>query len=131
MDNFIISCGDSVTNNQLKRSTFNDLLETFKTDPELAELINQVRAIEDKKERQKFKVAHLPYFNLGLFKDDIRRNNQLVSTQYMIIDLDGLSDERLKELKSILDTENKVFMYFLSPSGNGYKVVYKFQEPIT
>jgi len=57
MRNFIISYGDSVFNNQMSTSTLNDVISKIKTDSGLAGLINQVRAIVDKKERQKFTLS--------------------------------------------------------------------------
>ena len=49
----------------------------------------------------------------------------------MIVDIDNLDDHQLDEVKNKLQNDNRVFIYFLSPSGNGYKVVYRFSEPIT
>ncbi|MFZ1288895.1 MAG: DnaB-like helicase C-terminal domain-containing protein [Melioribacteraceae bacterium] len=129
-NNFIISYGDSVLNNQVKRANFSDLVESLTTDQIISNIVSDVRAIADKPDRQEFKRANLPYFNLGLFKDNIRRGEQLDSIQFMVVDLDGLSAEQMIEVKNTLENDSKVFMYFISPSGNGYKVVYKFCEPI-
>ncbi len=49
----------------------------------------------------------------------------------MIIDVDKISTNKFNEVKEKLDHDNKIFMYFVSPSGNGYKVVYRFAEAIT
>lgn len=129
--NFIISYGDSVFNNQMSTSTLNDVISKIKTDSTIEELVKNVRSIQNKKERSEYKASHLPFFNLGTFQDNKRLTQNFLSSEFMIIDIDNLDDQQLDEVKNKLQNDNRVFIYFLSPSGNGYKVVYRFSEPIT
>ncbi|MCB0410242.1 MAG: PriCT-2 domain-containing protein, partial [Flavobacteriales bacterium] len=131
MNNFIISYGNSVFNTQMSTSTLNDVIARTKSDLRIAETIKNVRSISDKKERSKYKTANLPFFNLGTFQDDKRKTEYFLSSEFMIVDIDNLDDQQLEEVKNKLQNDNRVFIYFLSPSGNGYKVVYRFSEPIT
>ena len=128
---FIISYGDSVFNNQMSTSTLKDVINKINSDQKLAELINELRSIQDKDQRKKFETTHLPFFNLGQFQDNKRSTSNFLASEFMIIDLDNLSETELDEVKNKLSNDQRVFIYFLSPSGNGYKVVYQFSEAIT
>ena len=131
MQDFIVSCGNSVFNNQMTKSTLDEVINKVKTDSALKNTIETLRTITDKKKRNSHKTSNLPYFNLGTFKDNERTNTNFISSEFMIIDIDNLDDQQLEEVKNKLQNDNRVYIYFLSPSGNGYKVVYKFAEPIT
>ena len=111
--NFIISYGDSVFDNQMSTSTLKDVINKINSDQPLAELINQLRSIQDKDQRKKFKTAHLPFFNLGLFQDNKRSTSNFLSSEFMIIDLDNLSETELDEVKNRLSNDQRVFIYFL------------------
>ena len=47
--NFIISYGDSVFNNQMSTSTLNDVIETIKSDLRIKKIIKNVRSFQEKK----------------------------------------------------------------------------------
>jgi len=49
----------------------------------------------------------------------------------MIIDIDGLKDEEIELLKQKMQQNPSIYSYFLSPSGNGLKVILRFAETIT
>jgi len=124
-----VSYGESIRQTKMSTSTLNDVLETIQTDKDIAEKINEVRATEDKEEKGKLKLQ-LPYFNLGLFDNNERKNDKFISTQFMIIDIDGLKSMELKLLKLKLLKNSYVFSYFVSPSGDGLKVILRFSETI-
>lgn len=127
-----VSVGTSITtSSNLTQFTLEEVIATIKSDQNLSKKITSLRNITDENDRRKYKAQNLPYFSLGLFKNNIRKNKNLISTNFMIIDVDKISEEKLKKLKQRLDQDKNIFCYFLSPSGNGYKVVYRFAEAIT
>ncbi|MBU0474094.1 MAG: hypothetical protein KKF62_08005 [Bacteroidetes bacterium] len=89
-----VSYGDSIHQTQMSTSTLNDVLETIQIDNNLADKIGLVRKTEDKDERSRLKLQ-LPYFNLRLFENNERKNDKLISTEFMIIDIDGLKEREL------------------------------------
>ena len=125
-----VSYGDLIHQTQMSTSTLNDVLETIQTDTDLSRKISKIRTTADKDERGKLKLQ-LPYFNLGLFENNERKNDKFVSTEFMIIDVDGLMEMQLKLLKLKLPKDSHVYSFFLSPSGDGIKVILRFAEPIT
>ncbi len=50
---------------------------------------NQI--FDDKETRSKVKNG-LPFFNLGQFSDNVRKTDNFLSTNFMILDLDNLDD---------------------------------------
>jgi len=131
MRDFIISQGSTVFNTQMSASTLNDVIAGIQSDLRIAKSVKYVRSINDKKERSKYKAANLPFFNLGTFHDHKRLTQNFISSEFMIVDIDNLDDQQLAEVKNKLQNDNRVCIYFISPSGNGYKVVYRFEETIT
>ncbi len=49
----------------------------------------------------------------------------------MIFDYDGLAPEQLQSISATLRTSQNVFAFFISPSGNGIKVIYRLDKTIT
>ena len=92
--------------------------------------VEVIRKESDKDKRKKIKEDTLGYFNIGEFQGNHRGNNDLISTEFMIFDYDHIADS-LDELKSILESDSSVYGYFVSPSGDGLKVVYRLEEPVT
>ena len=132
MKDFPISVGTKIKNtSKMSIQTLEDAVDSIKNDEQLAKIIKTLRSITDDNLKRDYKAENLPYLNLGLFKDNIRKDENLLSTNFMIIDVDKISTDKFNELKDRLDQDNKIFIYFVSPSGNGYKVVYKFAETIT
>lgn len=91
-------------------------------------VIEQVRSIDYKNERQEFKRKNLPFFTIGEFRDNERQNVALIQTQYAIFDYDHLPNWDDKWSQVISDSS--VFAAFRSPSGDGIKIIYKFDKPI-
>jgi hypothetical protein len=92
-------------------------------------LINTIRSESDKEKRRKLKEENLPYFVLGTFKNNHRKSDNLISTQFMSIDFDNLNGNAAEFDKKLKADEN-VFAFFKSPSNNR-KVIYKLDKPIT
>ena len=118
-----------ITNTLLHPTTIYDVLEKIRTGEGVAEQISELRQISDQESRQAFKKNHLPYFVAGKFNGS-RKNSSLISTELMIIDFDHLLDA-VPYKKQFLQNDPSVFAIFLSPSGDGLKVLYRFNKPIT
>lgn len=87
-------------------------------------LIDKIRTIEDKKERNKIK-KYLPYVTIsGVFE---KRNADFITTQsgYAAIDIDCIENNTVEDYKKIFGKDKYVHLIFTSPSGNGLKLIIK------
>lgn len=86
-------------------------------------LINQLRATEDKKKRVELKKQLPSICFSGVFSK--REDKALITHSGLIaIDFDHVN-ERLPELKARLKSDKYTFLLFISPSGDGLKLVVK------
>ena len=67
---------------------------------------------------------------MGLFKNNIRRNTNLITTKHLLFDFDALTAEQLKQKTEELKKDKTVFVMFISPSGDGLKVIYQLDKEI-
>ena len=83
----------------------------------------------DKKRYNQLK-RELPYVVCAAFNPEFRRTENFAFCDCFIIDIDHLSDHNRKasDLKSILCTDSRVAMCFVSPSGDGLKLLFKLDE---
>ncbi|MBK9097485.1 MAG: hypothetical protein IPM14_05025 [bacterium] len=129
-ENVIVSWADTVSITKFENVTLADVFEAIKGDEELKKKIDLIRSIKDAKKRQDKKSEILPYFVIGEFTDNKRKNANLISTQHMIFDYDHLG-RKLKGKRKQLIEDPRVNFIFTSPSGDGLKVGYKLDNPIT
>lgn len=125
-----ISYGEKVTNNKLKQITFSKVVEQIRSN-KWEDKVKQLQQLSDKKQKQEFKKTNFPYFNMGQFESNKRSKFNLQSSQHFLYDYDSLTEKSLADLKENLKSDNRVFCFFTSPSGNGLKVIYKLDSPIT
>ena len=90
--------------------------------------VENIRSKSDKKERKFLKETTLGYFNIGVFKDNYRNDDNLISTEFMLFDFDDL--ENVQEAKDKLRNNPSVYAAFISPS-NGLKIIFRLEKPIT
>lgn len=85
--------------------------------------IEHLRALQTKEERSDFKVKNLPAVTWsGTFSE--RKAAALIEHSKLIcLDIDALEEEQLNNLRSIVYTDLYVYAAFVSPSGNGLKVI--------
>ena len=88
------------------------------------ELVKELRNIEDKKKRQEYKAKYLPAFTwCGTFNGGHAVSNLHSYNQIVGLDYDNVKDTKaLKESLSSIDTSHVVF---ISPGGEGLKVLVK------
>ncbi len=81
--------------------------------------------LEDEKSSRK---SSLPWFNMGLFNDGIRKRDTAKESIGLIIDLDHVNDP--ESLKEKIKTDSRVFFAFVSPSGDGLKIGFMFDKHV-
>ncbi len=86
----------------------------------------------DPEEYQRFK-RHLPYFLLVVFKPPYRKIENVNEIYGFIIDVDKCSriDVHPEMLKEQLSQDENILLMFTSPSGDGLKVLFYFEAPLT
>lgn len=129
LDNITVSYSHNTHNPYLTQTTLGKILDRIQNDTELYEIIDSIRSHSDKEERRKLKEENLPYFVLGTFKNNHRKSDNLISTQFISIDFDNLNGNA-DELDEKLKADENVFTFFKSPSNNR-KVIYKLDRAIT
>lgn len=100
------------------------LFEMIRTDKGYKEKINTLRVLKEKAERDDFKKRKLGGVTLcGIFS--FRADKYIQKHSGIIcIDIDHLTTEQMLIVKLALkDLLNDIVGYFISPSGNGYKVL--------
>lgn len=130
-EELIVSLGERVYSNKLNTISFEEIINGIRSDEDIKKKIEKIRKISDKKKRKEVKKQNLMYFNMGLFKDDIRRNTHLITTKHLLFDFDTLTPELLKDKIEELKKDKTVFVMFVSPSGNGLKIIYRLDKEIT
>ena len=129
LDNITVSYSHNTHNPYLTQTSLENILNRIKEDSELERIVSAIRSESDKDRRRTLKEENLPYFVLGTFKNNHRRSDNLISTQFISIDFDDLNG-RSDELDAKLKADENVFTFFKSPSNNR-KVIYRLDRPIT
>ena len=97
-------------------------------------LANQIRQLQtvrflDEKLYKEAKKA-LPYMVCGAFNPSYRKTENFAYTDCFVVDLDNLMENGFTTdgVKSLLRTDERVAMCFISPGGNGLKVMFRLKE---
>jgi len=115
----------------LKITPLSNILDTIRRSDDLRKKVVELRNIQDETEQRKYKEENFPYFNLGTFNDEHRKNTNLISSSFFIFDYDHLDDSKLESIKDQLKQDNRVFAFFVSPRGNGLKLIYRLDKEIS
>lgn len=77
--------------------------------------------------------TRLPYFCCGQFRAGLRKSAHFESIQSWIIDIDHISDNQadLEMLRQRLKADERVALLFMSPGGDGLKVLFLLDSPCT
>lgn len=101
---------------------------------EFEEQIRQLRIIKtiDEKRYKQQKVL-LPYFVCSTFHPLIRKKENFAAAYHMIVDIDHCARENIDihELKKELSEDKEIRCIFISPGGDGLKVLFDFDERVT
>ena len=117
------------TSPYLKVKTFEWVYNTI-TSREKKTIVEEIRNEPEKKKRNELKKTNLGYFNIGTFKNNYRRNENIISTEFIILDFDNLEGD-IVERREKLKSKTEVYAAFISPSGNGLKIIFRLERPIT
>jgi len=123
--NLSASYAGSIKITKMKSTTIFDVIDTIKNDTDLAKKIAELRRTGDSSLKDS-----LPYFNLGTFENGERKKTKLISTEFMIIDVDKLETSEVLELREKLNGNPLIYFYFTSPSNHGLKVALRFDKEI-
>ena len=107
-------------------TTLPDIFNKIKNDKAIEDKIKNLRSISDKKARDKFKVLNLEVITFsGIFT---QRKNEFLKKHSSIIcfDIDNLDEFKMHMAAvKLFSIKQKLVGYFVSPSGNGYKILIK------
>lgn len=117
------------TSPYLKVKTFEWVYNTI-TSTVKKKFVEEIRNEPDKEKRKYLKQTNLGYFNIGTFKENYRKNENLISSEFIILDFDSLEGD-MTEYREKLKSKNEVYAAFISPSGNGLKIIFRLERPIT
>ncbi len=123
-----VSHADKVYHTDLKIATLDWIFENIKREVWKGR-IEKVRAEKDNDARKKLKSDTLMYFNIGIFKDNKRSNAAFLSSEFMVFDFDHLEGD-INEKKNSLKENKNVYAVFISPSGDGLKVIARLDSVI-
>jgi len=72
----------------------------------------------------------LPYFVCATFNPPFRRTENFAHTESFILDIDRLSSKQIDPatLKARISRDERVMLCFLSPSGDGLKILFRLKE---
>lgn len=113
-----------------KRATLEEIVDIIRKGG-VSPLIEKIRAIADDKERGEAK-KKLKFFTLGISKQMSRKTDSFIKSQYILLDFDHVSNTaNLHKKKEEIASDPETCVCFISPSGDGLKVIYKMTEPIT
>lgn len=99
--------------------------------PAIAARIRQLRIVRqlDPKQYAILK-SQLPYFVCAIFNPAYRRTDNFAYTEYFILDLDKIAQKGLvlADLRRRLAADARVMMLFISPGGDGLKLMMRLSE---
>ncbi len=125
----MVSYADSITETTLQVKPLYEILDTIRSGEGIKGHIRTIRLCAYAERRRQLKQQYLPYFNCGSFKDNNRKDSNFIQTQHLLLDCDHIMDH-IDELKEQLKQDPDVFAVFLSPSGDGLKIIYTLDKPV-
>jgi len=130
----MLQLGKSITsaNDPLRTISVEDLYKMITCpSPELSSKLHQLRILStiDFKKYQEMKKM-LPYITCGIFSPPYRRTQNFGSISQFIVDVDHLSEKEINItlLKEKFTRDDRVEMVFVSPGGDGLKVLFRLSE---
>jgi hypothetical protein len=111
--------------------TLSAIAERIKNDSKLSDETEKLRLLKsiDKKAYQ-IRKTNLPYICTSVFKNGLRRKSNFLYASRMILDIDHCN-QNISELKEKIICDPMVSLAFISPGGDGIKVILTFDKRIT
>ena len=108
------------------QKNISEIFEIITKDKENEKLISELRAIKDKKARNEFKTSKLLVATFSGTFTKRKLSGLIEHSSLVCIDIDNLNIEQMEQVRYVLGEINYLFVgYFISPSGNGYKILFK------
>ncbi|HTY12024.1 MAG TPA: BT4734/BF3469 family protein [Bacteroidota bacterium] len=130
LDTIEVSFATNIRITKTSTQSLGWIVEQIRTSKYLRENIAIIRSEPSIEKRQELKKKLLPYFSTALFQNGIRGNKSFKNTRFPVMDIDHIQD-RLEEIGTRLREDDQVFISFISPSGDGYKVVFALDREIS
>ncbi len=131
LESITVYSQEKVENPSCKPQKLKYVLDTIKkSNDKLNSSITKIRATKDLNERQKLKKELLPYFTFNKYKNNYRNNENFESAEFLILDFDHIDDKQLIEVKDLLKKNPDVFSVFISPGGDGLKIILRLESPV-
>ena len=122
----IVSHFDRVTNKDNTQISLGNIIELVKTGGSFKEIVQEIRTTVDEKNKSSLKKT-LPAVTVsGQFLNSRNLNELINHSGFLHIDFDKVDD--LEKSMEILKKDPFSFSVFLSPSGNGIKVLVKISN---
>ncbi|MEA3505657.1 MAG: CRISPR-associated primase-polymerase type B, partial [Bacteroidota bacterium] len=130
----MLSVGNNIKsyNDTLSKITINEFFYKIKnSNDKLISFLIQLKEIMhiDKKKYRELK-TRLPYIVCGVFSPSYRKKENFAHTSFFILDIDHITEKEinLQTLKNKLKNDKRIVMMFISPSGDGIKLIFEFAE---
>lgn len=130
----MIHLGENIQSSSdvLKEITVEQLYEMVRNPaPDLCIKIQQLRIVRSMDAKQYTVLKkQLPYIVCGRFNPPYRKTENFAYIEYFIIDIDHLAEKELDivTLRQKIEKDNRVYLCFSSPSGDGLKVMFRLSE---
>lgn len=130
----MISVGSDIrsTKDKLSKVTEQYICDAIRNPrPQIESLLRQLRIVRQMNPEQYAALKRtLPYFVCAAFNPPQRLTANFAFTEHFIIDIDHLSEKGLDflTLRNKLSADSRVMMCFLSPGGDGMKVMFRLKE---
>ena len=99
--------------------------------PETAYTISQLRVVKKLNPSRYAEIKQrLPYMVCGVFNPAYRKSDNFVYTEYFVIDIDHIADKGIvvRDLRREITKDPRTVLCFVSPGGDGLKVMFKISE---
>lgn len=130
----MISIGQNIRQaaDPLQRIPVSELYELIRSPkPDVASTLGQLKLVremsEDKYRQLK---TQLPYCVCAIFDPPCRRTENFAYTEYFIIDIDHIRQRGLvfEDVRTLIDSDPRTLLSFVSPGGDGLKVMMRLSE---
>jgi hypothetical protein len=132
LDSILVTYDTRVTKKDSKATLvpLSYVVEEIRCSDNLKKSVAAIRTVGPGVEQARLKVKLLPYFTFLHFENRIRKSTFFKNARFVLMDLDHVSD-KLDILREQMRHDNEVFLFFLSPSGEGLKVVFALDRDIS
>lgn len=115
----------------LSALSLDSLLQKF-SDKSIKDTVSQLRKLKNiDKSSFGYLKRKLPYFIGAEFKDNFRCSENFCKVDFLILDIDAFGDQdKIVALKQTISKDARVMLAFISPSGNGLKILFQLSSPM-